>query len=515
MSSTKCVHLTTKGAPCKRYVVKESKFCSSHQTKRKNTSKKKNRRKKSSLSQQKTTISINKSFEQKLNFFQDTRKIVGEVTVNFLNIQANFHVQQVEHNITSIHLLNSEDRCFEFSLLYDEHVSTLKYLLYSDDNKKNCTLPIVSSVGSWLLQVVDKLNSVHEIQKCFLDNNSYFTINDQQQSADCVYARNHHGLGYYMKRGWLVDAGSVENSILATNIKIENWTEWWSTRREMQNVECPKAHSYEMVKYYSHGIELYIPKNMHAPAIFYKGKLSDEQIRRIEAFDEKSNIQARLFYKKLLNQFRPGDTTVLKKHLFTNLRKVYTILSDDIILKQVEIDLSKMFPVGFYLPCGDMEFRGSYRDETCWRYDAQSSYFLALGKFKFFLSRVHALVSLLQETGSSDFSKVWYYWNRKGFDLNKGVLEKAEKTKIPAHDDYEEIDSRLILLAKRLNLDTLVFQLNLNEDNHIQTEILDLRKDFPVKQLNITFTSTQQNIFYSIDSFVFCNETECTLQKTK
>lgn len=187
--------------------------------------------------------------------------------------------------------------CFSLHVTLDANpkYSELKWLLFD----RHC--PRVRSLGSALLHFTDKLNQCLGLAFCKLENSSYFLEQHNNQefklNANCAYSQKHHGLTYYMSRGYLVtsesDLPDKDMAIELTNRQITRWSQFWLQRTEASEAEvrqlCANLKSEgveHMVKFYeAPAISIYTPINPFAPAFVYMGQLDPERVKLVEEFD--------------------------------------------------------------------------------------------------------------------------------------------------------------------------------------------------------------------------------------
>jgi hypothetical protein len=185
--------------------------------------------------------------------------------------------------------------CFTFEVEEEKSESHLDYLLLS---RKGCIDVGIPSFGTWLLGVVDKINLWFDIVRSHVDNASSFALADGfSYDADCLYGKSHHGIGYYISRGWLVENQKEDNLatlIYNTNKMIEQNNTFWneivkggerrrnSPQGELQCDRSTGEVRNTLVKLYHIGIKTYIPFNPLAPAFLYVEELDPRHVKKIE-----------------------------------------------------------------------------------------------------------------------------------------------------------------------------------------------------------------------------------------
>lgn len=259
-----------------------------------------------------------------------TRRVIeveiAKVIVSFTVIQSD--TMLILHTTVS-------DGCFELVIHKAKaYESELKNLLLPA--KRDC--PNLPSGGA-LLAFADQINECFEVKMCRLTNAATFEVGGTDYDADCLYARDHHGLGFYMSRGYLIRKSTLEKSVFKSNQTIEAWNDFWNQGRFDTSVkpECGfQPSGREMVKYYDAGVKIYIPRNKFAPALVYiDGTLDDKRLERLEDFDYRQGWESLKLYKRAVKN---GNEDV--ETLFALLRAAYPAPSDDAIRERMRADLS-------------------------------------------------------------------------------------------------------------------------------------------------------------------------------
>ncbi len=134
-----------------------------------------------------------------------------------------------------------------------------------------------AGIGSWFLNLIDKLNELLQIKYCELTDASSFEENGKQISASCAYSRLHNGLTFYMSRGFLVnDHEDLIDSINRTNKIITRINDWWNNTQNrfdesiILSSKCQNFISFHnhMIKFYPNRVQINIPQNKTNPARF-------------------------------------------------------------------------------------------------------------------------------------------------------------------------------------------------------------------------------------------------------
>ena len=254
----------------------------------------------------------------------------------------------VTHINSKVMISDAEDQdCFELSVFPESNS-----ILHSLALGKTCRHREIKGFGTRLLQLADRINKCFDVAYMELSNQAEFN----NVNADCLYSKLHHGMGWYISRGFLVSAGGYpadednwEQYIHATNLEIQEWNDYWNTvvsdngqmRRDQKDDDCenweeerPLPSSNTMVKLYITKVNQYTPQNPLAPALVYIGKLDKTKIQKVENFNYSTSQKLLRQYKQEIAQ-KNSDVD----YLTSLLRQVYPSPPDSVIKQQVEKDM--------------------------------------------------------------------------------------------------------------------------------------------------------------------------------
>ncbi len=270
----------------------------------------------------------------------------NQVTVLFNNISMDFSLQYKNQQAILQMPLRYAKECFQFVVDEPNSLSYVNYLLY--EKRDECLGKNIKGLGSWLLALIDFINEYFDIRRSRLQNVSTFEVNGDEYSADCLYAKDHHGIGWYMSRGWLVETkpdDPIAKLIHDSNVKIQYWNDWWNEfeegssqmRRELQEIPCGSPESIKMTKLYGVPLQIYTPTNPLAPAMIHMEPLDPRRLEQMETFDYRgSQLILRRYRGALLE-------TDQVSQLFPILRSAYPAsVSDDAINVQIQSDIQSL-----------------------------------------------------------------------------------------------------------------------------------------------------------------------------
>jgi hypothetical protein len=161
--------------------------------------------------------------------------------------------------------------CFIFTITLKDKkpiFSSIESLFYLIEKSVCYGIPN-KNVGTWTMQFINAINTTLDVPFCSVTDASYF----EEGSTQCVYSRTHNGLSWYMSHGYMIDAKTLEESILLTNLKIKEFYAFWNEEHKSRPLkDICRMFPYEsmhLVKRYKSGVELIIP-NQSEPAYFKK-----------------------------------------------------------------------------------------------------------------------------------------------------------------------------------------------------------------------------------------------------